>query len=112
MTLILGFSFSVSLAQKQSATSAKPVSDEQRKQARAASNANESAAFSDAIKSESVVQANPANVNTTGIDVKKGQLRANAVADVKPVSTEKSAAEIAKKKAGQNAEPIKKIKGN
>ena len=40
MTMILGFSFQVSFAQKQSSSLTKPTTDEQRKQAQAANNTN------------------------------------------------------------------------
>ena len=115
-TLILGFSFSVSFAQKQASNSAKPMSDEKRKQMQAASNASASAAFSDAINSESAVKANPSAVNTptasapttnavVSIETRKARMKAagnNAPANVTPAPT-KTAAEIEKKKSGQNA---------
>ena len=118
-TLILGFSFSVSFAQKQSTTSARPTSDEKQKQANAANNANSSAAFSDAVKSESALRANPTSVDATSADKSKAEIKSvgKYPNTVKPAPTsERSAADITKKKAGQNAavnaEPIKRTKGN
>ncbi len=118
-TLILGFSFSVSFAQKQSATSAKPTSAEQRKQAQAANNANASAAFSDAVKTEEALKSTPASVDATSTDKSKAEIKdvKKYPNTVKPSTTsERSAADITKKQAGQNAavkaEPIKRTKGN
>ena len=118
-TLILGFSFSVSFAQKQSATSAKPISAEQRKQAQAANDANASAAFSDAVKNEAALKSTPASVDATSADKSKAEIKSvgKYPNTVKPAPTsERSAADITKKKAGQNAavnaEPIKRTKGN
>ncbi len=133
-TLILGFSFSVSFAQKQSANVVKPTSDEKRKQAQAANNANASAAFSDAIKSESAVKANPSAVNTpsasvpstnavVSVETRKAQAKAagkNSTSDLKPAPTDKTAAQIAAKKSGQSqnqnnaqsADRFLKAKGN
>lgn len=133
-TLILGFSFSVSFAQKQSANVAKPTSDEKRKQAQAANNANASAAFSDAINSESALKANPSAVNTPSasvpttnavvtIETRKARMKAagkNTSSDLTPAPTDKTAAQIAAKKSGQsqnqnnaaNADRFLKAKGN
>lgn len=123
-TLILGFSFSVSFAQKQSANAAKPASDEKRKQMRAANNASASAAFSDAVKNESALKATPAsvaatptadasNANTPSVETRKAQLRSagkNTTSDLKPASNEKTADQIARKKAGQNNQAVKAVR--
>lgn len=134
MTLLLGLSFSVSFAQKQATNSAKPVSDEKRKQMQAASNANASAAFSDAVNSGSAVKANPSAVNTPSasvpttnavvtVETRKARMKAantNSTSDLKPAPTEKTAAQIAAKKSGQSqnqnnaasADRFLKAKGN
>lgn len=52
-------SFNASFGQKQPASGARPSSDEQRKQAYAASQATASAAFSDAVKNEPPASVKP-----------------------------------------------------
>lgn len=91
-------SFNASFAQKQPASGAKPASDEQRKQAYAASQANASAAFSDAVKNES-----PASVKT-----------GNTAASDKKAAAEKPAAAIKRKntEAAAKADLPSKPKSN
>lgn len=83
----------------------------------AASNANASATFSDAVKNESALKANPSsvattptadapNANTPGVDTRKARMKAagkSTPSNVTPATTEKTAAEIERKKSGQNA---------
>jgi hypothetical protein len=124
-TLILGFSFSVSFAQKQSANVAKPTSDEKRKQMQAANDASASAAFSDAVKNESSLKAPAATVPTSvstpatttnaapSMETRQARMKAAAATkntDLKPVTTERTAAEIARKKAGQNNQAVKAVR--
>ena len=122
MTLLLGLSFSVSFAQKQATNSAKPVSDEKRKQIQAASNANASAAFSDAVNSGPSASVPTTNAVVT-VETRKARMQAagkNSTSDLKPAPTEKTAAQIAAKKSGQSqnqnnaasADRFLKAKGN
>lgn len=135
-TLIMSLSFSVSFAQEQKVRSSQEILAEKQKHANAVSNSNAGASFGEAIKNESALKANTSSVNapaatsastkapastTQSVEQRKAQAKAagkNTAADVKPQTTERTAAEIERKKAGGNqnnaasAERFLKAKSN
>lgn len=135
-TLILSLSFSVSFAQEQKVKSSKEILAEKQKHTNAVSNSSTGASFGEAIKNESALKTNTSSVavtgttaastkapvaNTESIAQRKAQAKAagkTTAADVKPQTTERTAAEIERKKAGGNqnnaasAERFLKAKSN
>lgn len=135
-TLIMSLSFSVSFAQEQKVRSSQEILAEKQKHANAVSNSNSGASFGEAIKNESALKANTSSVtvpvatnpsskapvaNTQNIAQRKAQAKAagnTTASDVKTQTTERTAAEIERKKAGGNqnnaasAERFLKAKSN